>query len=42
MAQKHTLIIGGGVIGAATAYYLTEQSGFDAPNHKITVIEAVG
>ncbi|OKL55449.1 hypothetical protein UA08_09264 [Talaromyces atroroseus] len=40
--SRHTAIIGGGIMGATTAYYLTEQPGFDISAHKVTIIEAVG
>lgn len=42
MAEKHIVIIGGGVMGAATAYYLTHAPSYNAINHKITVLEAIG
>ncbi|KAF3770829.1 FAD dependent oxidoreductase [Cryphonectria parasitica EP155] len=37
---KHILIVGGGVIGSTTAYYLTRHPNFDPSKHTITLLEA--
>jgi len=37
---RNIIIIGGGIIGCTTAYYLTEHPEFDASNTTITIIEA--
>ncbi|OIW30090.1 FAD dependent oxidoreductase [Coniochaeta ligniaria NRRL 30616] len=38
--KRHIVIIGGGIIGCATAYYLTRHPSFDPALHTITVLEA--
>ncbi|RKF75341.1 putative oxidoreductase C1F5.03c [Golovinomyces cichoracearum] len=37
---RNVIIVGGGVIGATTAYYLSRHSSYDRSIHKITIIEA--
>jgi glycine/D-amino acid oxidase-like deaminating enzyme len=37
---KHTVLIGGGVISATTAYYLSHHPSYDPKTHRITIIEA--
>ena len=39
---RHTVIIGAGVIGCTTAYYLTRHPDFSATTHRITILEACG
>ncbi|KAI6353979.1 hypothetical protein MCOR25_008800 [Pyricularia grisea] len=39
---RHIVIIGGGVIGCTTAYFLTRHKKYDPAIHKITIIEAAG
>ncbi|TLD19720.1 hypothetical protein PspLS_09492 [Pyricularia sp. CBS 133598] len=39
---RHIVIIGGGVIGCTTAYFLTRHEKYDPAIHKITIIEAAG
>lgn len=39
---RHIVIIGGGVIGCTTAYFLTRHAKYDPAIHKITIIEAAG
>ncbi|KAL7271351.1 hypothetical protein RUND412_005898 [Rhizina undulata] len=38
--RKNIVIIGGGIIGCTTAYYLTRHPGYDPERHTITVLEA--
>ncbi|CAZ82476.1 unnamed protein product [Tuber melanosporum] len=38
--QKNIVIIGGGIVGCTTAYYLTRHKDYDPKKHSITVIEA--
>jgi glycine/D-amino acid oxidase-like deaminating enzyme len=38
--RKDIVIIGGGIIGCAAAYYLTRHSSYDPTKHMITVLEA--
>ncbi|KAF8427417.1 FAD dependent oxidoreductase [Tirmania nivea] len=38
--KKNIVIIGGGIIGCTTAYYLTRHSSYDPKLHTITLIEA--
>lgn len=38
--KKHIVIIGGGIIGVSTAYYLSKHSSFDPETHHITLFEA--
>jgi glycine/D-amino acid oxidase-like deaminating enzyme len=40
--EKNIVIVGGGVIGCTTAYYLTRHPSYDPAKHTITLIEAVG
>ncbi|KAI0199000.1 FAD dependent oxidoreductase [Astrocystis sublimbata] len=37
---RHVVIIGGGIIGATTAYYLTRHPSFNPSIHHITLLEA--
>ncbi|KAI8633198.1 FAD dependent oxidoreductase [Xylariaceae sp. FL1651] len=37
---RHIVIIGGGIIGTTTAYYLTRHSSFNPSIHHITLLEA--
>ncbi|GAP84179.1 putative FAD dependent oxidoreductase [Rosellinia necatrix] len=37
---RHIVIIGGGIIGATTAYYLTRHPSFNPQIHHITLVEA--
>ncbi|KAI1180880.1 FAD dependent oxidoreductase [Nemania sp. FL0916] len=37
---RHIVIIGGGIIGATTAYYLTRHPSFNPLIHHITIVEA--
>lgn len=39
--KKRTLIVGGGIIGAATAFFIARHPKFDPENHEIFIIEAV-
>ena len=41
-AQKNIVIIGGGIIGSTTAYFLTRHPTFNPATHKITILEATG
>lgn len=38
--KRHIVIIGGGIIGCTSAYYLTRHPSFDPSRHTITVLEA--
>ncbi|CAK7273988.1 hypothetical protein SEPCBS119000_005939 [Sporothrix epigloea] len=38
--QRHIVIVGGGVIGSATAYFLTRHPRYDPALHQITLLEA--
>ena len=38
--QKNIVIIGGGIIGCTSAYYLTRHPSYDPSKHKITILEA--
>jgi glycine/D-amino acid oxidase-like deaminating enzyme len=38
--KKNIVIIGGGIIGCTSAYYLTRHSSFDPSKHTITLLEA--
>jgi glycine/D-amino acid oxidase-like deaminating enzyme len=38
--KKNIVIIGGGIIGSTTAYYLTRHPKYDPTQHKITLLEA--
>ncbi|KAK5944801.1 hypothetical protein PMZ80_002001 [Knufia obscura] len=38
--QKNIVIIGAGIIGSTTAYYLTRHPSYDPSKHKITLLEA--
>ena len=40
--EKSIVIIGGGIIGCTTAYFLTSHPKYDAKKHKITILEATG
>ncbi|KAK4210078.1 FAD dependent oxidoreductase [Rhypophila decipiens] len=37
---RNTVIIGGGIVGISTAYFLTRHARYDPAIHKITVLEA--
>jgi glycine/D-amino acid oxidase-like deaminating enzyme len=37
---KNIVIVGGGIIGCTSAYYLTRHPSFDPSKHKITLLEA--
>lgn len=39
-ANKHIVIIGAGIIGVCTAYYLTRHKDFDSTKHHITLLES--
>lgn len=39
-ANKHIVIIGAGIIGVCTAYYLTRHQDFDSTKHHITLLES--
>ncbi|KAF2156296.1 FAD dependent oxidoreductase [Myriangium duriaei CBS 260.36] len=39
-ADKNIVIVGGGIIGCSTAYFLTRHPSFDPKRHKITVLES--
>ncbi|KAK9778607.1 putative FAD dependent oxidoreductase-like protein 2 [Seiridium cardinale] len=39
MTEKNIVIVGGGVIGCCTAYYLSKHPSFDPAKHTITLIE---
>ncbi|CAK7216247.1 hypothetical protein SCUCBS95973_002748 [Sporothrix curviconia] len=38
--QRHIVIVGGGVIGSTTAYFLTRHPRYDPALHRITLLEA--
>ncbi|KAE8451795.1 hypothetical protein EG329_002635 [Mollisiaceae sp. DMI_Dod_QoI] len=38
--QRNIVIVGGGIIGCTTAYFLTRHPAFDPSIHKITILEA--
>ncbi|KAK1766109.1 FAD dependent oxidoreductase-domain-containing protein, partial [Phialemonium atrogriseum] len=38
--KRNIVIIGGGIIGCTTAYYLTRHPKFDPSLHRITLLEA--
>lgn len=38
--KKNIIIIGGGIIGCTSAYYLTRHPSYDPSRHKITLLEA--
>ncbi|SCU88627.1 LAFA_0E13718g1_1 [Lachancea sp. 'fantastica'] len=38
--KHHIVIVGAGIIGVCTAYYLTRHPSFDASKHHITVLES--
>jgi glycine/D-amino acid oxidase-like deaminating enzyme len=40
--RRSIAIIGGGIIGSTTAYYLTRHPKYDPSKHKITILEATG
>lgn len=39
-SNKHIVIIGAGIIGVCTAYYLTRHADFDPEKHHITLLES--
>ncbi|KAI9822231.1 MAG: hypothetical protein M1832_003054 [Thelocarpon impressellum] len=38
--KKNIVIVGGGIIGCSTAYFLTRHPSYDPSRHKITLLEA--
>jgi len=38
--EKHIVIVGGGIIGCTSAYYLTHHPSYDPSKHKVTLLEA--
>ncbi|KAK2781364.1 hypothetical protein FQN52_001657 [Onygenales sp. PD_12] len=38
--ERHIVVIGGGIIGCSTAYYLTRHPSYNPTQHKITILEA--
>ncbi|KAH3899465.1 related to Putative oxidoreductase TDA3 [Saccharomycodes ludwigii] len=38
--EKHIVIVGAGIIGVCTAYYLTRHPSFDSKKHHITILES--
>ncbi|KAK4454861.1 FAD dependent oxidoreductase [Podospora aff. communis PSN243] len=40
--SKNVVIIGGGIVGTTTAYYLTRNPSYDPATHSIVLLEAVG
>lgn len=38
--EKHIVIIGGGIIGCSSAYFVTRHPKFDSTRHKVTVLES--
>ncbi|KAG5518638.1 hypothetical protein PMAC_002607 [Pneumocystis sp. 'macacae'] len=40
--KRHIVIVGGGIIGSTTAYYLTRHPKYDPANISITLIEGTG
>lgn len=38
--QRNIVVIGGGIIGCSSAYFLTRHPSYDPSKHKITVLEA--
>ncbi|KAF9891310.1 hypothetical protein FE257_004165 [Aspergillus nanangensis] len=38
--RREIVIIGGGIIGCCSAYYLTRHPSFDASRHSVTILEA--
>lgn len=40
IGKQHILIVGGGIIGATTAFYLTQHPNFSPETHHITLIES--
>lgn len=41
MAQERIVIVGAGIVGVCTAYYITRHKSFDPKVHEIVIIEAV-
>jgi glycine/D-amino acid oxidase-like deaminating enzyme len=39
-AKRNIIIVGGGIIGCTSAYYLTRHPSYDPRKHKITLLEA--
>ena len=39
--KKHIVIVGGGIIGACTAYYFTKHPKFNASDYHVTLLESV-
>lgn len=40
ISPQHTVIVGAGIVGAATAYYLARHPHFDPASHRITMLES--
>jgi glycine/D-amino acid oxidase-like deaminating enzyme len=38
--QKNIVIIGGGIIGATSAYFLTHHPSYNPEKHKVILLEA--
>ncbi|ODH45373.1 hypothetical protein ACO22_00097 [Paracoccidioides brasiliensis] len=38
--ERHIIVIGGGIIGCSTAYFLTRHPSYDPLRHKVTILEA--
>ncbi|OJD18003.1 hypothetical protein AJ78_01960 [Emergomyces pasteurianus Ep9510] len=38
--ERHIIVIGGGIIGCSTAYFLTRHPSYNPSRHKITILEA--
>lgn len=38
--QRHIVVIGGGIIGCTSAYFLTRHPSYDPSKHRITLLEA--
>ncbi|RDA84101.1 hypothetical protein CP532_1479 [Ophiocordyceps camponoti-leonardi (nom. inval.)] len=38
--RRHIVIVGGGIVGCTTAYYLTRHPKFDRALHSVTILEA--
>ncbi|MCJ1472788.1 hypothetical protein MMC13_001437 [Lambiella insularis] len=40
LEPREVVVIGGGIIGCTTAYFLTRHSAYDSSKHKVTLLEA--
>lgn len=38
--ERNIVIVGGGIIGCSTAYYITRHPSYDPSKHKVTILEA--